>query len=396
VSVTQKQQMAVMMGGMILAGIVVVYHLPENLTFSDSVALAGKLGKFNLVDFNFDFTNRYNFWSGITGGLFLALSYFGTDQSQVARYLTGSVTESRLGLLFNGLLKIPMQFIILFIGLLVFVFYLYVKPPVFFNSHAYNQAYTSGYQSELDKLQGEYDKLFKEKKSKVKILHSALTIENEHLADQTAQEIHKVDDKIKTVRTEVKEIIAKADPDAELKDTDYVFLTFILNHMPSGIVGLLLAVIMSAAMSSTSAELNALASTTTVDIYKRSVNQNGSEKQYLNASRLFTVMWGIIAIGFALVASLFENLIQLVNLLGSLFYGTILGIFLAAFYFKFIKSNAVFIAALIAEVIVLLCYWLTDIGFLWFNVIGCVLVVAIASVLSLDLGEKGDRDILDI
>ena len=378
VSVTQKQQMAVMMGGMIIAGIVVVLKLPDHVSFVDSVKVAGALGKMNLVDFSFDLNDRYNFWSGITGGLFLALAYFGTDQSQVARYLSGkSVTESRLGLLFNGLLKIPMQFLILFIGVLVFVFYQYHQPPVFFNNAALERTVNSQYGPEILEFERVYGLIYTEKLEKINDLTVAVQSDNPEGVNKAKNEIAELEVKAATVKDQVKEVIAKADPNAELRDTDYVFLTFVMNYMPVGLVGLLLAVILSAAMSSTSSELNALASTTTVDIYKRSINSTGSDTHYLNASRGFTILWGVLAISFALMASLFENLIQLVNLLGSLFYGTILGIFLSAFYVPFIRSNAVFIAAVIAEITVLLLYWKSDIGFLWFNLIGCALVVII-------------------
>lgn len=384
VSVTQKHQMTVMMGGMIIAGIVVIAKLPEHVSFSDAVNVAGKMGKLNLVDFSLDWDNRYNFWSGITGGLFLALSYFGTDQSQVARYLSGkSVTESRLGLLFNGILKIPMQFIILFIGVMVFVFYLFFAPPVFFNSHALQQAYQTPYANEIKSLEKKHEQLFQEKRIEIENIITAEKTGNTQASEDAITRVTQLSAREKEVRDEVKKVIGKALPDAETKDTDYVFITFVMNHMPAGLIGLLLAVILSAAMSSTSSELNALASTSCVDIYKRSMNKDKSDTHYLNASRWLTILWGSLAIFFAVVASLLENLIQAVNLLGSLFYGTILGIFLAAFYFKFIKSNAVFIAAIAAEIIVLLCYAKTDISFLWFNVIGCVAVLVIGSAIEL-------------
>lgn len=394
VSVTQKHQMAIMMGGMIIAGLVVIQLLPEDMSFGESVEVAGKMGKMNLVDFSFDINDRYNFWSGITGGLFLALSYFGTDQSQVARYLTGkSVTESRLGLLFNGLLKIPMQFIILFIGVMVFVFYQFHQPPVFFNQTELKKVYNSPYEGELKKLEQRHEAIFTEKEKEVKKLTLAIREENEENIKLSQDKISTLQKDSKSIKKEVTSLIKKADPEKadqeeKIKDTDYVFITFVMNHLPEGLIGLLLAVIFCAAMSSTSSELNALASTTAVDIYKRSVNPGASEYHYLNASKFFTVLWGIIAISFALAASLFENLIQLVNLLGSLFYGTILGIFLAAFYVKYIKSNAVFIAAVLAEAIVLTCYWTTDIAFLWYNVIGCGLVIVIGSIIQLVIEKE--------
>lgn len=381
VSQTQKQQMAVIMAGMMIAFIMLIYFLPRDISFGDAVNVAGKMGKLNVVDFSFDLSDRYNFWSGITGGLFLALSYFGTDQSQVARYLTGkSVAESRLGLLFNGLLKIPMQFIILFIGAMVFVFYQFNQPPVFFNEAAKDKLYNSEYAEDIKQLERQHEVIFNEKQDQIRNMISAIEENDDEKVAQIKNKINASEEKHNAVRGEVVSLIRKNDPDAETKDTDYVFITFVMNYLPKGLVGLLLAVIFSAAMSSTSSELNALASTTTVDLYKRSINNNGSKKHYVNASKLFTICWGVLAILFATLASLVDNLIEAVNILGSVFYGTILGIFLVAFYFKYVKSQAVFIAALIAEVVVIYCYFFTDIAYLLFNVIGCGLVIVLGYV----------------
>ncbi|MBC5993468.1 sodium:solute symporter [Pontibacter cellulosilyticus] len=394
VSVTQKQQMAVMMGGMIIAGIMVVSYLPANVSFGDAVEVAGKLGKMNVVDFSFDWDDRYNFWSGMTGGLFLALSYFGTDQSQVARYLGGkSIGESRLGLLFNGLLKIPMQFLILFIGVMVFVFYQFNQPPVFFNEAAKSKVYGTAYEAELQQLEDKHTALFEQKQQAVQSMVTALKAEDDAAVTTAQAKVSALTAAGKEVREEVKGLIKKAAPDAETKDTDYVFISFVMKYLPTGLIGLLLAVIFSAAMSSTASELNALASTTVVDIYKRSVKQDGDATHYLNASKLFTVAWGLIAILFATYASLLDNLIQAVNIIGSIFYGTILGIFLVAFYFKRIKGNAVFFAAILAEAVVLYCYYFTEIAFLWFNVIGCVCVIVFGFVLQGLIGEKRSLDV---
>lgn len=378
VSQTQKQQMAVMMGGMVVAFIILVNLLPDDISFGEAVKVAGKMGKLEVVDFSFNPYERYNFWAGITGGLFLALSYFGTDQSQVARYLGGkSITESRLGLLFNGLLKIPMQFFILFIGVMVFVFYQFNQPPVFFNEVAKNQLHESAYSQELQELEQAHTVIFEEKQMEVRGLVEAINAENEEAITLQQNKIASIDEKAGEVRGKVVSLIKQHNPNAETKDTDYVFIRFVMDYLPRGIVGLLLAVIFSAAMSSTSSELNALASTATVDIYKRSIKKEGDDKHYVIASKLFTVMWGILAIIFATLASLVDNLIEAVNILGSVFYGTILGIFLTAFYFKYIKSRAVFIAAVIAEAVVILLYFYSDIGYLWFNVIGCFLVIVL-------------------
>ncbi len=384
VSQTQKQQMAVMMGGMIIAGILIIFLLPKDISFGDAVNVAGKLGKMNIVNLEFDITDRYNIWSGLIGGLFLSLSYFGTDQSQVARYLSGkSVAESRLGLLFNGLLKIPMQFIILFIGVMVFVFYLFVQPPVYFNKTETDNLLGSEYKSDYNNLQQTHSRLFDIKKDQTYALVDAIDRNDESAIEQLQLEMAQTDADSKKVKAEVFSLIKKVNPDAEERDTDYVFITFIMNHLPHGLIGLLLAVIFSAAMSSASSEINALASTSTVDIYKRSVAKKRSDKHYLNASKLLTLFWGILAILFATFASKAENLIQFVNIVGSIFYGTILGIFLAAFYVKKIKGNAVFWAAIIAESIVLILFFFTDVAYLLFNIIGCVLVIILAIIIQL-------------
>ncbi|RAU82333.1 sodium:solute symporter [Pontibacter arcticus] len=393
VSVTQKQQMAVMMGGMILAGCMVVYYLPESISFGDAVSVAGKMGKMNIIDFSWDWEtswdDRYNFWSGITGGCFLMLSYFGTDQSQVSRYLGGkSLGESRLGLLFNGLLKIPMQFMILFIGVMVFVFYQFNEPPVFFKEATKQKVYASPYAAEMRELEAKHQTVFAEKQLAVHGLAEALRTDDEAVIAAAESKVTTLTATTKGVRDEAKALITKALPNEETRDTDYVFISFVMKYLPVGMVGLLLAVIFSAAMSSTASELNALASTTVVDIYKRSVNKTGDPKHYLNASKMFTVAWGVLAILFATFASMLDNLIQAVNIIGSIFYGTILGIFLVAFYVKRVKGNAVFMAALLAEAVVLYCYYFTDIAYLWFNVIGCGLVILFGLLLQPFVGKR--------
>ena len=372
VSQTQKQQMAVMMGGMIIALIVLVWKLPDYVSFGEAITVAGKMERMNLIDLSLDFENRYTLWSGMLGSFFLFLSYFGTDQSQVQRYLSGkSVAESRLGLLLNGLVKIPMQFLILFIGVMVFVFFQFNQSPIFFNQAVKEKVMMSPEGAEIKGIEQAYDELFIRKKEGLQL---ALSLDGEasEEAFQRVQELHQEE---KELRREVKALIVQADPLAEPKDTDYVFITFIMNYLPHGLIGLLLAVIFSAAMSSTAGELNALASTTTVDVYKRSVKKTAGEGHYLNSSKLFTIMWGLLAIAFATYATLLDNLIEAVNILGSIFYGTILGIFLVAFYVKRVGANAVFYAALLAELIVIICYITTDLAFLWLNPLGCGLVV---------------------
>ncbi len=381
VSLTQRYQLTIIMGGMILAGILAFTMLPKEISFGDSVQLAGELGKLNLVSFEFNLSDRYNIWSGLIAGTFLFLSYFGTDQSQVARYLGGtSVTESRLGLIFNGLLKIPMQFIILFIGVLVFVFYLFNQSPVFHNQVLKNRAMQTEQADTLMLLDKQYNTLYRQKRTAVDNLVQAI-----HANDEVA--IKKERDNVKSfqknetaIRDSVKSTIAKAIPGAKTQDRDYIFLNFVLSYLPHGIIGLLLAVMFSAAMSSMAGELNALASTTTVDIYKRAVKSSATPEHYVKASRLFTGMWALLAMLFATLASFAENLIQFVNIVGSLFYGTILGIFLVAFYIKHVQGTAVFWAAIIAEAFVLYCFRYTDIAFLLYNIIGCVAVISISLI----------------
>jgi SSS family transporter len=373
VSQTQKHQMIVMMGGMIVAGLFVVKLLPEDIGIVEATKLAGHLGKLELINTEVDLENRYTLWTGLLGGLFVALSYFGTDQSQVARYLSGkSLTESRLGLMFNGLLKIPMQFIILFIGALVFVFYQFNQAPVFFNEAAKDEVYLNEEQKQkYQVVEQQYSNLFVEKRKQIQLLSTA---EGEEI-DVLKEKIASIHDQEDLLRNEAKSIIKATNEDLETTDTDYVFITFVMENLPKGIIGLLLAVIFSAAMSSTASELNALASTSIIDIYKRNIYQRGTEKHYLIASKLFTLFWGIVAVFFATFAGLLDNLIQAVNILGSIFYGTILGIFLSGFFIKYIKGNAVFIGALVAQVVVLYFYFFSEMAYLWFNLLGCGIVI---------------------
>ncbi len=385
VTQTQKQQMAVMMGGMILTGLMVISMLPKEINFNDALHIAGKFGKLEMVDFSFKLNERYNFWSGITAALFLFMSYFGTDQSQVQRYLSGkSITESRLGLIMNGLLKVPMQFVILFIGVMVFVFYQFNMAPVFFNKVEHNKVLHSEFALELTDLENKFSAIFVEKQNVLLEMVDGIHANNEEKVRANQKKAIALEGQSNAIRNDVKVLVKKVNPSAETNDKDYIFMTYVMDNLPIGMVGLLFAVMFSAAMSSTASELNALSSTTTIDLYKRSVKKDGSDKHYLKSSRLFTFLWGVIAIVFATYASLFENLIQAVNLLGSIFYGTILGIFLVAFYFKSIKGNAVFIAAILAESGVIMIHYLNTIGeapswltmgYLWYNLVGCILVV---------------------
>ena len=390
VTQTQKQQMAVMMGGMILAGILVLNMLPSNISFLDAVNVAGKMGKLNLVNFDFSLDDRYNFWTGTTAALFLFLSYFGTDQSQVQRYLTGkSLAQSRLGLIMNGLLKIPMQLIILFIGVMVFVFYQFNTPPIFFNKVELNNVKSSIYSEQVIKLENEFKVLHEKKTVDIYSLLDAQKHEDELKIEELKISVLSSEEKMKQININVKNIVRENNPSAELNDKDYIFMSYVIDYLPTGIIGLLFAVMFSAAMSSTASELNALASTTTIDVYKRSIRKTENDHHYLMSSKYFTFLWGVLAILFATTASLFENLIQAVNLLGSLFYGTILGIFVVAFYFKKVKSNAVFYCAIFSEILVVFVHFLNhyqiapnwlQMGYLWYNVVGCLLVILFANL----------------
>ncbi|MEQ8278172.1 MAG: sodium:solute symporter [Deltaproteobacteria bacterium] len=385
VSQTQKHQMVVMMTGMVIAAIVIGHRLSDTVSLPNAVKVAGALGRMNVVDFSFDFENRYSFWSGITGGFFLALSYFGTDQSQVQRYLTGrSVTESRLGLLFNGMFKIPMQALILFTGVLVFVFYVFVKPPVFFNEPTLAAVYETERAEQMATVQSRYDAAFEVQRVAAERYVAALD-EGGPVDDKKAA-LAAAGAELSEVRAEAKRVVAEALPEAETKDADYVFIAFVLEYLPVGLVGLLVAVILSAAMSSTASELNALGSTTTIDLYRRIFKRDASDAHALRASKLFTMMWGGVALAFASFASLLDNLIEAVNILGSIFYGTVLGLFLVAFFLKRVTATPVFVAALIAQVIVVGLFLGSSLGFLWYNVIGCGAVMGISAILQPVLG----------
>ncbi|MDP2415298.1 sodium:solute symporter [Daejeonella sp.] len=382
VSYTQMLQMAVIFSGILIAGILVVKMLPESVGFGKALQIAGKMGRTNAIDFSFDWNNQYTVWSGLIGGFFLQLSYFGTDQSQVGRYLTGSsVGQSRLGLLMNGLLKIPMQFLILLIGVLVFTFYQYHQPPIFFNSYELGKLEKSPYNKELEQIKTDYSNAFTEKQAEINRLEQAMNAEDEAAINTQRTILENADKKTKAIRQQAVDLMKKNDPDAETNDNNYVFLSFVTKYLPQGLIGLLIAIIFLASMGSTSSALNSLASTTVIDIYKRLVNPDASDEKYLSVSRWTTIIWGIFCILMALYASKMGNLIEAVNVLGSLFYGTILGIFIVAFYLKKIGGSATFTAAIITEVIVFSCWMLDLMAFLWLNVVGCFLVVMMALIL---------------
>lgn len=384
VSVTQKHQMTVIFIGMVVAFGYILYYLSPFVNFTEALNIAGRLDKLNAIDFSFDFGKRYTVWTGILGGMFLALSYFGTDQSQVARYIGGKNTsESKMGLMFNAVLKIPMQFFILLTGVFIYVFYIFYQPPIHFIQTSLERVAESNQLDNFNRIEKKYQTYLNDREIAALTLKDALKIEDKALIDRTGKILSQANANVIKTREEVKNMIVLVDSSIKTKDSDYVFLTFILNYLPAGLIGLLIAVIFSAAMSSTSSEINALASTTTIDFYKTIINKNATNKQSLNVSRLLTVIWGFMAIIFAFLASRSENLIEMVNILGSLFYGTILGIFLVAFFVKFTKGNAVFIAAIISQSIVLVLFNIIDISYLWYNVIGCGLTILLGIVLQI-------------
>ncbi len=387
VNVTQKQQMFVIMSGMFITFFLILHLLPNDMTFSNAMHIAGANHKMDIVDFSFDPETRYTFWSGITGGFFLALSYFGTDQSQVGRYLSGkSVKESQMGLIMNGFLKVPMQFFILLIGVMVFVFFQFNPVPLNFNPNNKIIVENSKYKKEYNELESKLSKLSEEKKeiNLIYIDHLNQNYDNPILR----KELVAISSKENDLRDQAREIITQADPKSETNDKDYVFIHFILHYLPKGLIGLLLAVILSAAMSSTASGLNALASTTAIDIYKRNVKGIKSEKHYVDATKFFTILWGIIAILFACVGTLFENLIQLVNIIGSIFYGTVLGIFLVGFYIKFVKAKAIFWGAVISQLLIFYIYYLDVVSFLWLNFIGAMLTLFLSISIQMIVGNE--------
>ena len=379
VNYTQKYQMGIIFTGLIISLFVIINLLPDNVNFKNAIDIAGINSKLEVLDFSFDLENRYTIWSGLLGGTFLMMSYFGTDQSQVQRYLSGkSLKEMQLGMIFNGILKIPMQFFILFIGVMVFVFYQFNSSPINFNPQSVEVVTNSSYEKEYNSLEKQLNIIFDEKQNQI----------NNYLSGNYDAKygLSELELKEKELRKNAKSLITLASKEKNIKvetnDKDYVFITFILNNLPKGLIGLLLAVILSAAMSSTSSEINALATTTAIDIYKRN-KKNVTDQEVLKYTKIFTFVWGIIAIAIASIAYLADNLIQLVNIIGSIFYGNVLGIFLIAFFLKFIKSNAIFIGAIITQIIIIYGWYNDWMPFLWLNLFGCFVVIAISSALQL-------------
>jgi len=385
VSYTQLLQMLIIFTGLLFAGIMVIELLPENVGFYKALHIAGAMGRTNAIDLKFDWNNQYNVWSGIIGGFFLQLAYFGTDQSQVGRYLSGSsVNQSRFGLLINGMVKIPMQFLILLIGVLVFSFYQFTQPPIFFNKYELSKIENSKYRSEINSIKKEYSEAFLQKK---KLVENFASGHSEDLGKQKLL-LRNIDEKMKSAKTRMTGIMSKNDPLADTNDNNYIFLSFVTKYLPKGLVGLLIAIIFLASMGSTASALNSLASTTVIDIYRRLISKEGSEMHSLMLQDGSLFFWGIVCIAMAFYAGRTGNLIEAVNILGSLFYGTILGIFVVAFYLKHVGGTATFIAAIITEFFVFLAWKLDIMAFLWLNVLGCILVALLAVLLQIII-KKG-------
>jgi Na+/proline symporter len=385
VSYTQLLQMSIIFAGMFLAGVLVVNLLPSGVGFTKALHLAGKLGKMNVIDWKFDLNNRYTVWTGILGGFFLQLSYFGTDQSQVGRYLTGSsIGQSRMGLIMNGLIKVPMQFLILLIGVLVFAFYQFNQPPLFFNQYEVQQIKQSKYGVQYNGLETQYTAAFQRKKILAENYAKAIDSKDEIRINATTDAFKKADATQASIRKNAIALIKKNDDKNDgSNDTNYIFLNFVTHYLPRGLIGLLIAIVFLASMGSTASALNSLASTSVVDIYKRIINPGADDKKYLNASRWATVLWGLVCIGMALFAGKMGNLLEAVNQLGSYIYGTILGVFVVAFFLKNIRGTSVFIAAVLTELTICLLGYLNVIAYLWLNAVGCVLVIIIAWLLNM-------------
>lgn len=389
VSYTQLLQMSIIFGGLLAAGIMVIYLLPSDIGLSEALHIAGKSGKTNAIDFTFNLNNQYTVWTGLIGGFFLQLSYFGTDQSQVGRYLTASsVKESRLGLLMNGLLKVPMQFCILLIGVLVFAYYQFHTPPLFFNSQETQKLENSIYAHDYQLILNEQQKLANQKSITLHQLTDALAKENDIVIDQASEKIKQINTQEHSLRQDVISLIKKNDAKADVNDNNYIFLHFVTTTFPKGFIGLLIAIIMLASMGATASAINSLASTTVIDIYKRFINKNGSTQNDLKVSRICTLAWGVFTVFIALYANKLGNLLEAVNILGSLFYGTILGIFLVAFYVKKIRGKSVFWSAILTEVFVFIIWKINIVAFLWLNLIGCILVIIFGLIIQQFLNKK--------
>jgi solute:Na+ symporter, SSS family len=390
VTLTQKHQMAVILAGMAVAFFILLSKLPSGLGLGEALHVAGAMDRLQAIDFSLDPDRRYTIWSGLLGGLFLSLSYFGTDQSQVQRYLAGgSVRDSRLGLMFNAVLKIPMQFFILLLGAFVFVFYQFERPPVFFNEAAWARQSAGEAGASLRAIEERHGALHAEKSAAIEAWLAARRAEDTALEQTTRAAMLEAQRRSDSLRQEAREVLVAADPRIKTKDSDYVFITFVMDYLPHGVIGLLLTVIFAAALSSAASELNALGTTTAMDLYRGVMRPGEDEAHYVRAAKWFTAGWGAIAVGAALVLRFAENLIEMINIVGSLFYGVVLGLFLVAFFLRRIGGAAVFIAAILAQGLVLTGFFTLEIGYLWYNLIGCTLCVVFSLILH---GILGGRD----
>ncbi len=385
---TQKYQLGVIFAGMAAAFLILVARLHSRMSFGDALTVAGGFHKLEAVDFSLNPDRRYTFWSGVLGGMFLALSYFGTDQSQVQRYIAGaSLRESRLGLMFNAVFKIPMQFAILLLGSLLFVFYQVEQPPVFFNQTVWQHAMQRPAGPQLRLLERQFADVSTIKREAIQ-----RWLDARHAGDQRAAAAARAaalaaGNRSEKVRAEATKALQAAHAGKSGSDADYVFITFILRELPHGLIGLLVAAFFAAALSSKAAELNALGSTTTVDLYRHLVKREGSDSHYVTASKCFTVFWGLVAISFALFANMVENLIQATNILGSVFYGVVLALFLAAFFIRRIGGTAIFWGAIGAQLLVFALYFTLSISYLWYNIIGCAACLLLALALQPAVGR---------
>jgi solute:Na+ symporter, SSS family len=386
---TDVQQMVIIFFGLLVGFVMIIRLLPPGISFIDAVYLAGAVGKLNAVDLKLDLNNRYNVWSGLIGGAFLALSYFGCDQSQVQRYLTGkSIAQSKLSLLFTAMAKIPMQFFILFVGAMVFVFYLFERPPLLFQAPAMAALESPQSAGQYGPIESRFENAFDRRKQAALGLAEARRVHNAAKRAESLDHYRAAQQDINSARVAGAGLVDRLRGEKAFNDTNYIFLSFVTRYLPAGVVGLLIAVIFAAAMSSSSGEVNSLATVSVIDIYKRHVRPRASDHHYLWASRLATVFWAAFAVFFAQYAKNIGSLIEAVNLLGSLFYGSLLGVFVLAFWFRRVTGTGAFIGMIAGETAIFLSFWLTGISFLWYNVIGCVVVVVTGVVVSRLVPER--------
>jgi len=380
---TDVQQMIIIFCGLVVAFFMIVHMLPRDVSFTDAVYLAGATGKLNAVDLKFDLNNRYNLWSGLIGGCFLALSYFGCDQSQVQRYLTGkSIAQSKLSLLFTAMAKIPMQFGILFVGAMVFVFFLFERPPLLFQSVAMHELESPARATQYEPIGTKFTQAFERRKQAAIALAQARRLHDDGKRTELLGQYRQAQQEINDARAQGVKLYVNTGGEKAFNDTNYIFLSFVTHYLPAGVVGLLIAVIFAAAMSSSSGEVNSLATVTVIDVYKRHIRPEATDRHYLWVSRLATAFWASYAVFFAQYAKKLGSLIEAVNLLGSLFYGSLLGVFVLAFWFRRVSGTGAFIGMLVGEAAIFWAFWRTDISFLWYNVIGCVVVIVTGVVIS--------------